>query len=87
MDILVAKFTKLIVNLDTNLTCNMLHFQDSELPSEYIIKKNLGLYNHVNIYGIPIKKALIDTSYNINVCSIELLQKVLSFNLCKNEKK
>jgi len=40
-----------------------------------VIEKNLVLYIHVNIDGIPIKKYLIDTSSNVNVCSIDLLQK------------
>lgn len=75
----MAKFVELVNNLDIDLVCNMLCFQDNELPSEYVIEKNLGLYIRVNIYGIPIKKALIDTDFNVNVCSVELLQKYFPF--------
>jgi len=38
-DILVAKFMELVGNIDTDLVCNMLSFQESELPSEDVIEK------------------------------------------------
>jgi len=41
VDIPVAKFIELIANLDKNLVCNMIFFQDSELPSEDVIENNL----------------------------------------------
>lgn len=59
VDFLVINFFELVANLYTELTCNMLSFQDSKLPSEDVIEKNLGLYICVNIEGIPIKKDLI----------------------------
>lgn len=52
----------------------MPSFQDSELPNDDVIETNIGLYICVNIDGIPIKKSLIDTSSNVNICSIELLK-------------
>lgn len=52
-DIPIAKF---IINLNTELVCNIISFQDSELPSEDVIEKNLVFYIHVNIDGILIKK-------------------------------
>ena len=72
-DIPIAKFIKLVANLDTDLVCNMLCFQESELPSEDVIEKNLGLCICINIDGSPIKKILIDIGSNVNI------------NLCKNE--
>lgn len=56
-----------------NLTFNMLYVQNSEFPSENIIKKNLGLYIHINVDDITIKKILINTNYNVNTYFINLL--------------
>lgn len=71
----VTKFVKLEENLNIDLGCNMFSFQESELTSEDIIEKNIGLYIHVNIDSIPIKKDSIDIGSNVNVCLVELLQK------------
>lgn len=53
----------------------MLCFQDSKLPSKDIIEKNLGLYIPINVDGIYVKNALVDVGSNINICSVDLLQK------------
>lgn len=70
LDIIVVKFIELVVNLDTNLVCNMLCFQYNELPTEYIIENNIGMYIHVNIDGVHVKKTLIDIGYNVNICLV-----------------
>ena len=55
-DITIAKFVELVGNLDTDLVCNMLSFQESEFPSKDVIEKNLGLYICVNIDGVHVEK-------------------------------
>lgn len=39
VDTIIANFIELVTNLDTDLTCNMLCFQDNKLPNEDVIKK------------------------------------------------
>lgn len=84
-NILVAKFTELVANLDTNFVYNMLFFQDSEFPNEDVIEKNLGLYICVNVEGVLVKNALIDTDSNVNICLVELLQRKFLWFMQKKE--
>lgn len=39
------------------------------------LKIILSFYVHINIDGILVKKALVDTSSNVNICSNNLLHK------------
>jgi len=55
-DIPITKFVELVGNLETDLVCNMLSFQDIELHIDDVIEKNLGLYIHINIDGVHVKK-------------------------------
>lgn len=70
VDIPLAKF---VSKIEIELVCNMLSFNNNEFPSEDVIEKNLDLYVRVSIDSTPIKKALVDTSSNVNICSTNLL--------------
>lgn len=77
-DIPIDKFTELVTNLEMDLTCNMLYFQDNELPSEDVIEKNLVMYIQVKVDFIFVKKTLIDIGSNMNFYFVDLLQKKFS---------
>ena len=76
VDILLANF---VSKLETELVCNMLSFNDNELPSEDVIEKNLYLYVCVNIDGTLINKALLVIGSNVNMFSSNLLQKYFPY--------
>lgn len=54
----------------------MISFENEKIPSDDTMDKFLTLYVKVKIFRKPLKRMIVNTSSNVNMCSLYFLQKI-----------